>query len=273
MFYGWTQKKIPVGTLEVEHLLLDIETLNQAAFEGRYEVTALSFHAYAFVQDRYLLMPAGASFGNGYGPVVVANSPLRRDALVGCKVAIPGKWTTAALILELWQPEIVPMVVPFDEVLPTVLRGDCPAGVVIHEGQLTFEERGLHAVVDLGAWWQQETGLPLPLGGNGVRRDLPQVLRLELCRLLHESIDYGLAHRQEALEYARRYARELQGDFERSDRFVSMYVNEWTRGYGALAKRALAELFERGYRAGLLPQQVVPEFEEAPRASRAAASS
>ncbi len=267
MFYGWTQKKIPTGDLEVEHLLMDIETLNRAAFEGRYEVTALSFHAYAYLQDRYLLMPAGASFGDGYGPIVVARVERTREELAGRRVAIPGEFTTAALVLRLWQPAIVPIVVPFDQILDTVAAGQVDAGVVIHEGQLTFAERGLSTVVDLGAWWREETGGPLPLGGNGVRRDLPRALRQQLCRLLSESIEYGLANRKEAMEYARAYARELESDFERSDRFVAMYVNEWTRAYGPQGRQALANLFARSYRAGILPRRVQPEFEDAAKTS------
>lgn len=261
MFYGWTQRQIDTGGLDAEHLLVDIETLNRAAFEGRFEVTALSFHAYAYLQDRYLLMPAGASFGDGYGPIVVARRPLTREGLGGRRVAIPGELTTAALVVRLWQPGIVPVVVPFDRILTAVGSGEVEAGVVIHEGQLTFAQRGLEAVVDLGAWWKQETGCPLPLGGNGVRRDLERELRQRLCRLLIESIDYGLAHRSEALEYARRFARELEGDLERSDRFVQMYVNDWTRGYGPAALQALDTLYERAYRTGFLPRRVKPEFE------------
>jgi 1,4-dihydroxy-6-naphthoate synthase len=254
MFYALTQGVLDTGDLEVEHVLRDIESLNQAAFEGTYEITALSFHAYAHLAERYQLMPCGASFGDGYGPVVVAREPLRRGQLAGRRVAIPGRLTTAHLVLQLWQPEIAAVIVPFDRVLETVLAGDVEAGVVIHEGQLTYGDQGLAAVVDLGVWWRQETGGPLPLGGNGIRRDLDAELKRSLSRLLAASIAYGLDHRQEALGYAVRYARGLEEDPERADRFVGMYVNDWTRDYGAAGRRAVQELLDRGHAAGLVPR-------------------
>lgn len=260
MFYALTQGLLDTAGLRIEHVLQDIETLNQAAFEGRYEITALSFHAYAHLADRYQLMPSGASFGDGYGPVVVTRERLGRADLVGCKVAIPGRLTTAHLALRLWQPEVETTIVPFDRILDVVLAGEAEAGVVIHEGQLTYEEMGLKAAVDLGAWWKDETGLPLPLGGNGIRRDLDLELKRRLCRLLTESIEYGLDHRGEALGYAIRYARGLEDDLERSDRFVGMYVNDWTRSYGVAGRRAVQLLLDRGYEAGVIPQRVKAEF-------------
>lgn len=262
MFYALTQGLLDTEGLEIRHVLQDIESLNQAAFEGTYEITALSFHAYAHLADRYQLMPSGASFGDGYGPVVVSRSPLGRADLVGCKVAIPGLLTTAHLALRLWQPEIHIEIVPFDRILDVVVAGEVEAGVVIHEGQLTYEEVGLRSVVDLGAWWKEETGGPLPLGGNGIRRDLDPELKKRLCRLLTASIEYGLGHRQEAMSYAARYARGLEDDPVRSDRFVSMYVNDWTRGYGEAGRQAVQLLLDRGAEAEILPRRVQAEFVE-----------
>lgn len=262
MFYALTQGLLDTRGIAVEHVLADIETLNQAAFEGTYEITALSFHAYAHLADRYQLMPSGASFGDGYGPVVVSREPLGRDDLPGLRVAIPGALTTAALALRLWQPEVSPEILAFDEILGAVAEGQVDAGVVIHEGQLTYADLGLHAVVDFGVWWQGETGGPLPLGGNGIRRDLPEDVKRLACRLLTDSINYGLDHRGEALGYAVRYARELEHDPERSDRFVGMYVNEWTRGYGSAGRRAVQTLLDRGHAAGILPRRIEAEFVE-----------
>ena len=262
MFYALTQGVLETDGLQIEHVLADIETLNQAAFTGTYEVTALSFHAYAHLHDRYQLMPSGASFGDGYGPVVVARRELSREDLAGVEVAIPGRLTTAALVLRLWQPEARTRILPFDGILEAVAAGEAEAGVVIHEGQLTYGDSGLHAVVDLGAWWQEETGGPLPLGGNGIRRDLDPELKRRLCRLLTESINYGLDNRQEALGYAVRYARGLEDDPVRSDRFVGMYVNDWTRDYGVAGRRAVQLLLDRGYEAGILPSRVEAELIE-----------
>jgi 5,8-dihydroxy-2-naphthoate synthase len=262
MFYALTQGLLDTQGLEIRHVLQDIESLNQAAFQGTYEITALSFHAYAHLADRYQLMPSGASFGDGYGPVVVSRNPLGRADLVGCKVAIPGELTTANLALHLWQPAIETAIVPFDKILDSVLDGQVDAGVVIHEGQLTYGDLGLRPVVDLGVWWKEETGGPLPLGGNGIRRDLDEDLKKRLCRLLTESIAYGLDHRKEALDYAIRYARGLEDDLERSDRFVGMYVNDWTRGYGEAGRKAVQLLLDRGHQAGILPKPIVAEFIE-----------
>lgn len=260
MFYALTQGLLATDGLAFEHVLADIETLNHAAFDGTYEVTALSFHAYARLADRYQLMPSGASFGDGYGPVVVAREPFGRGDLAGLTVAIPGELTTAHLALRLWQPEVKTIVVPFDRVLDVVQEVQADAGVVIHEGQLTYADQGLAKVVDLGEWWKEETGGPLPLGGNGIRRDLDPGLKLRLCGLLTESIEFGLGHREEALGYARRYARGIEDDAERSDRFVRMYVNEWTRGYGEEGRRAVQLLLDRGAEAGILPRRVEAEF-------------
>jgi 1,4-dihydroxy-6-naphthoate synthase len=264
MFYALTRGLLDVEGLDVTHELHDIETLNRAAFEGRFEISALSIHAYAHLADRYRLMPSGASFGDGYGPVLVAREKLVPRDLDGRRVAIPGELTTAALALGLWARqqgiELVTEVVPFDRILDVVEAGEHDAGVVIHEGQLTYGDQGLAAVVDLGAWWKDDTGLPLPLGGNGIRRDLPEDLQRRLCRLLTESIEYALDHRQEALDYALTYARGLEDDPVRSDRFVGMYVNDWTRGYGEVGRRAVQALLDRGHAEGFLPARVEADF-------------
>jgi 1,4-dihydroxy-6-naphthoate synthase len=264
MFYALTRGLLDVEGLEVSHELADIETLNRAAFDGRYEISALSIHAYAHLADRYRLMPSGASFGDGYGPVVVAREKLAARDLDGRRVAIPGELTTAALALGLWARqqgiELVTEVVPFDRILDVVAAGEHDAGVVIHEGQLTYGDQGLAAVVDLGAWWKDDTGLPLALGGNGIRRDIPEDLQRRLCRLLTESIEYALDHRQEALDYALTYARGLEDDPVRSDRFVGMYVNDWTRGYGEVGRRAVQTLLDRGHAEGFLPARVEADF-------------
>jgi len=261
MFYALTQGLLDTAGLEISHVLADIETLNRAAFEGTYEITAFSFHAYAYLRDRYAIMPSGASFGDGYGPVVIARREIAREDLAALTTAIPGELTTAHLALKLWQPAARTLVVPFDQIFDAVASGRADAGVVIHEGQLTWQDEGFVSVVDLGAWWKQETGGPLPLGGNGIRKDLDPVLRGRLCRLLTESIAYALDHRQEALGYAVKYAREIAADPERSDRFVDMYVNDWTRGYGEAGRRAVQLLLDRAHAAGVLPEPVVAEFE------------
>ena len=263
MFYALTQGLLEDEGLEIEHVLRDIETLNQAAFEGTYEITALSIHGYAHLADRYALMPSGASFGDGYGPVVVSKKPLTREDLAGTVVAIPGQLTTAHLALKLWQPEVEITLVEFDKILDVVDAGEVEAGVVIHEGQLTYGDMGLRLVEDLGVWWQGETDGPLPLGGNGIRKDIPADLQTRLCSLLRQSIDYALDHREEALGYASRYARGIEDDPVRSDRFVGMYVNEWTRDYGEAGRRAVQLLLDRGHEAGLLPAPITAEFLEA----------
>lgn len=262
MFYALTQGRLDISGLDIQHVLRDIETLNRAAFDSTYEISAISFHAYAHLAERYALMPSGASFGDGYGPVVVAATARRREEFPGLVTAIPGELTTAALALKLWQPAVQTVVVPFDQILGAVRSGQVDAGVVIHEGQLTYQEDGLTAVVDLGAWWKAETGDPLPLGGNGIRKDLEPSHSRRLCRLLTESIAYGLDHRQEAMDYAMRYARGLEDDPARSDRFVAMYVNEWTRDYGEAGRRAVQRLLDRGHEAGILPRRVVAEWVE-----------
>ncbi len=255
MFFALAEGKIDDRGFEFVHELSDIETLNQRTRRGELDVSAISFHAYPDVAGEYALLPHGASFGDGYGPVVVARRPLTPEDLGRATVAIPGEKTSAALALQLWRPGTRTTVVPFDEILPRVKEGTLEAGVIIHEGQLTYASEGLHAVVDLGAWWLGETGFPLPLGGNVIRKALgPETVRA-VAGVLGESIAYGLSHREEALDYAMRFARDL--DRERADRFVGMYVNDWTRGYGERGRRAIELFLGRAAEAGLVPRVTV----------------
>jgi 1,4-dihydroxy-6-naphthoate synthase len=253
MFYALAERLIDTGELEFEHVLRDIETLNQAAFEGRYEVTAVSIHAYAYLDERYALLSSGASMGEGYGPLLVSRRPLDAEALAGVEVAVPGALTSAALALRLWNPALRTVVRPFDEIVPSVVAGELAAGVVIHEGQLTWREEGLHALVDLGVWWGEQTGgLPLPLGGNVVRRDLGEEMVQRIARLLRQAIEYALANREAALDHSLRYARGL--DRATADRFVGMYVNQRTVDYGERGRQAVRLFLERAHQAGLIPR-------------------
>ncbi|MCE9548048.1 MAG: ABC transporter substrate-binding protein [Planctomycetia bacterium] len=264
MFHALSNGKIDTGDYEFTHELVDIETLNRRAFAGELELTALSLHAYAFLSDKYILCPCGASMGDGYGPMVVAREALPLSALADKTIAVPGTLTTAFLALRLaLGREFDHVVVPFDEILNVVEEGSfngrrIDAGLIIHEGQLTYGEHKLNLIVDLGQWWMAETGLPLPLGANGLRKDLGEPHLTEINRLLRESIQYGLAHRQEALDYALRYGRNL--DRGQADRFVGMYVNDWTLDFGPRGREAVATLLARGYEAGVIPQLVKPEF-------------
>jgi 1,4-dihydroxy-6-naphthoate synthase len=250
MFYALAEGKIDDGGFDFVHELSDIETLNQRTARGELDVSAVSFHAYPDIAADYALLPHGASFGDGYGPVVVSAKPMAKAELASEVVAIPGKKTSAALALELWRPGTATTVVAFDEILPAVRDGRFAAGVIIHEGQLTYAEEGLHAVVDLGAWWLGETGLPLPLGGNVIRKALGAETMRAVSSVLGESISYGLDHREEALSYAMRFARDL--DRSRANRFVAMYVNDWTRGYGEKGRRAIETFLGRAAAAGLV---------------------
>ncbi len=263
MFHALANGKIETGDFEFLHELRDIETLNRAAFEGRYEISAVSFHAYCHVADRYAILPHGASFGDGYGPVLISKEPLARaDLLAGAEVAVPGLLTTAYLTLRLYLGGAEPKhrVVPFDRIMEEVGRGALPAGLLIHEGQLTYAEEGFRLVEDLGRWWKAETGGPLPLGCNVIRKDLGPAAIRQVSRLLGESIRYALAHREEALDYAMAYARNLPRG--KADAFVGMYVNEWTKGYGEAGREAVRVLLGRAAEAGLLPRRVEPEFVE-----------
>jgi 1,4-dihydroxy-6-naphthoate synthase len=259
MFYALTHDKIDTGGLRFVHQLEDIETLNRRALRGELEVSAVSIHAFAHLADRYALLASGSSMGDRYGPTVITRDPATLHDLRGRTIAIPGTLTTAYLTLQLCLGKDVPVaVMPFDQILPAVAEGRADAGLIIHEGQLYYGDRGLHKVVDLGQWWHEQTGLPLPLGGNVVRKDLGDDLVLRVARLLRESIVYALEHRREALDYALRYARDL--DPALADRFVGMYVNDWTVDYGPQGREAVRALLGRAAEAGLVPRPVDVQF-------------
>jgi 1,4-dihydroxy-6-naphthoate synthase len=260
MFYALAENRIDSGEFEFRHVLKDIETLNRNALEGRYEVTAISLHAYAFLCDRYSLLDSGASMGDRYGPLVVSKRPMKPGDLKGKVIAIPGTMTSAFLILKLFEPDFTPVVVPFDQVFQAVADDRADGGLVIHEGQLTYASLGLHAVIDLGEWWHRDTGLPLPLGGNAIRKDLGSTAIGRIARILKQSIQYGLDHREQALAYAMGFAGDL--DPRLADRFVGMYVNERTLGYGAPERRAVQLLLDRGYQKGIIDRRVQVEFAE-----------
>ncbi|MBI1830193.1 MAG: ABC transporter substrate-binding protein [Planctomycetes bacterium] len=259
MFYALAHDKIDTGDLAFRHELQDIETLNRRALNGELEVSAVSIHAYAFLLDKYALLPSGCSMGDRYGPMIIARKPLTIGDLASLKIAVPGTMTTAFLTLRLLLPQGFQFdVMPFDEIIPAVASGRYDAGLIIHEGQLTFQNQGLHLIVDLGVWWQEKTGLPLPLGGNVVRRDLgPEIIR-NVSRLIKESIRYSLAHRQDALTYALKYARDMERAL--ADRFVGMYVNDWTLDYGPRGRAAVSRLLDEAHRAGIIPGPVQVEF-------------
>jgi 1,4-dihydroxy-6-naphthoate synthase len=264
MFYALANDRIDTGDYEFTHELVDIETLNRRAFQAKLELTAVSIHAYAFLHDKYILCSCGASMGDGYGPMVVARDPLTQGALRVKTIAVPGKLTSAYLALRLWLgSDVVSVEVPFDQIIQAVVAGNyhgqpIDAGLIIHEGQLTYGRHNLQLVVDLGQWWKERTGLPLPLGANAVRKNLGTETVREVERLLKESIAYGLANREEALRYALRYGRDL--DKQQADRFVGMYVNDWTLDFGPRGRQAVTEFLAQGHAAGVLPELVVPEF-------------
>ncbi|HLN27992.1 MAG TPA: MqnA/MqnD/SBP family protein [Gemmataceae bacterium] len=259
MFYALAHDKLDTGDLRFRHELQDIETLNRRALRGELEVTAVSIHAYAHLLDKYALLPSGCSMGDRYGPMVVARRDMPVNDLKKARIAVPGTLTTAFLTLRLLIPDgFTYEVIPFDQILAAVAEGKYDAGLIIHEGQLTFQNQGLHLVVDLGVWWQEQTGLPLPLGGNVVRRDLGTETIHQISRLLKESIRYALTHRDDALKYALEYARDM--DKGLADRFVGMYVNDWTLDYGPRGREAVRRLLDAGYRAGVIPNPVAVEF-------------
>jgi len=261
MFYALAEGKIDTGDLRYVHELSDIESLNQRARRAELEVTAVSIHAYAYLWRDYALLGSGSSMGDGYGPRLVATRPRPADprsALRGLRVGVPGKLTTAYLALRLYQPDIVEVVMPFDRIEEAVHGGDVDVGLLIHEGQLTYADAGLHLWADLGEWWMADTGLPLPLGGNAVRRDLGPAVIDQIARDLRASIVYGLEHRAPALAHAKQFNRGI-GD-ERTDTFVGMYVNQWTVDYGARGRQAVQTLLDRGHAAGLIPERVQVEF-------------
>ena len=258
MFFALAQGKVGDPDLEFVHVSEDIQSLNQRALRGEYEVTAVSFHAYAYIADRYALLPHGASMGDGYGPMVVSREACRPEDLRGKRIAVPGTLTTAALALRLWDPDLQHVVIPFDQIMDAVIARTVDAGLIIHEGQVTYRSLGFHKVVDLGEWWLRETGLPLPLGGNVIRKDLGPDLMRRLSHLLRESIRYALAHREEALDYAMQFARNMERRL--ADRFVGMYVNDLTLDYGERGRAAVRRLLAIGHERGLIPHRVEPEF-------------
>ena len=258
MFYALADGQIDTQGIDYVHELQDIETLNRRALRGELDVTAVSIHAYAYLSDRYALLPHGASMGDGYGPMLVSLTPATREQIAGKRIAVPGMMTSAYLALRLYQPDFVPVVVPFDQIEEAVLRGDVDAGLLIHEGQLTYKDKGLHLIADMGAWWLQKTGLPLPLGGNVIRKDMPRDVQRKVSRHLRESIAYGLDHRKNALDHAMRYARDL--DRDKADTFVGMYVNDWTLDYGDRGRAAIRLFLEEGVKSGVITRPVTVEF-------------
>jgi 1,4-dihydroxy-6-naphthoate synthase len=258
MFYALAAGKVDTEGLTYVHELQDIETLNQRAMRGELEVTAVSIHAYAYLSDTYALLPHGASMGDRYGPRLVARQPANRADVKGKRIAIPGPLTSAFLALQLYEPDFIPVFTPFDLIEDVVTSGEVDMGLLIHEGQLTFGDRGLQLVVDMGEWWFQETGLPLPLGGNVIRKDLGADLMSRISRHLRDSIAYGLDHRTDALDHAMQYARGLERS--KADTFVGMYVNDWTLDYGDRGRAAVRLFLERGVRAGLITTPVAVEF-------------
>jgi 1,4-dihydroxy-6-naphthoate synthase len=258
MFYALATNKVRVPGLKFSHTLTDIETLNRKAMEGFYDVSAISFHAYPYVQEKYALMPCGGSVGEQYGPMVISPRMVGLEELKTMRIAVPGTMTTAYLALKLFAPKIETAVVPFDRIIPEVLAGKYEAGLIIHEGQLTYERSGLKRILDLGKWWHEQTGLPLPLGGNAIRRELGPELTAQVTRALRDSIQYALDHREPALAYAMQFARDL--DFQMADRFVGMYVNDRTLDYGEDGKRAVVKLLDMGHKAGIIPHKPNVEF-------------
>ncbi len=258
MFYALATNKVRVPGLRFTHTLSDIETLNRKAMEGGYDVTAISFHAFPYIQDHYALLPSGGSVGDGYGPMIVATRAFTAREIKKKRIAIPGKLTTAYLALKLFAPGIEVEVVPFDQIIPRVLEGNYEAGLIIHEGQLTYSKAGLYRIVDLGKWWLKVTGLPLPLGGNAIRRALGPELMTSVSTALRDSIQYALDHREEALAYAMQFARDL--DSQLADKFVGMYVNERTLDYGPEGREAVRRLLDMGHKAGIIPQPARLEF-------------
>ncbi|HWL39554.1 MAG TPA: MqnA/MqnD/SBP family protein [Gemmatimonadaceae bacterium] len=258
MFYALADGQIDTQGVSYVHELQDIETLNGRAMRGELDVTAVSIHAYAYLSDTYALLPHGASMGDGYGPKLVAKKPMTRSEISGLRIAVPGLMTSAYLSLRLYQPDFVPVVVPFDEIEQAVLDDKADAGLLIHESQLTYGDQGLHLIADMGAWWMEKTGLPLPLGGNVIRKDMPRELQEKVSRHLRASIAYGLGHRKDALDHAMRFARGL--DRAKADTFVGMYVNEWTLDYGERGRAAIRLFLDEGVKSGIITRPVTVEF-------------
>jgi 1,4-dihydroxy-6-naphthoate synthase len=264
MFYAIAKNKIDLRGYRFEHRLEDIQTLNERAIRGELHISAISIHAYAYVADKYALLPCGASIGDGYGPVVIgkASTPKEdvdpRERLKNLVIAVPGKMTSAYLALQLYLGDFKHVVVPFDQIFDAVKRGDADAGLIIHEGQLTYAKAGFQKIVDLGEWWKKETGLPLPLGGNVIRNDIPSEVRRDLCEIMRESIDFGLAHRDEAVQHALPYARDMNQQL--ADKFIGMYVNDFTRDYGEIGRAAIRRFLGDAQRAGYMDNLAEIEF-------------
>jgi 5,8-dihydroxy-2-naphthoate synthase len=258
MFYGLATNKLDTGGLQFKHLLKDIQTLNEEATRGTYDVTAISFHAYAYVADKYALLPHGASIGDNYGPIVVSREPATPEDIPNLRIAVPGKLTSAFLALRLFNADFKYEVVEFDKIIDAVQKGTCDAGLLIHEGQLFYQQKGLHKVLDLGEWWHERHGLPLPMGGNAIRRELgPEVIQ-EVSQLLRESISYSLNNREDALQYALQFARDMDPGL--ADRFVGMWVNELTLDYTERGREAVRRLLEEGFERGIIPHKVPIDF-------------
>jgi len=258
MFYGLATNKLDTGSLSFTHVLKDIQTLNEEAFRGTYDVTAVSFHAYAYIADKYLLLPHGASIGDNYGPILVSREPAKAADISTLKIAVPGTLTSAFLALRIFNADFKYEVIPFDKIIDAVKSGQCDAGLLIHEGQLFYESIGLHKVLDLGEWWHERTGLPLPMGGNAIRRELgPEIIR-EVSHCLSESIRYSLANREDALAYAMQFARDMNTDL--ADRFVGMWVNDLTLDYTDRGREAVQRLLMEGFERGIIPNRPNVEF-------------
>lgn len=258
MFYALATNKLETGDIEFTHVLKDIQTLNEEAKKGTYDVTAISFHAYAYVAEDYALLPHGASIGDNYGPIVVSREEIKPEALSSARIAVPGTLTSAFLALRIFNPDFEYEVIPFDQIIDAVVAGQCDAGLLIHEGQLFYPTKGLQKVLDLGEWWYQETGLPLPMGGNAIRRNLGEETMREVSALLRESIRYSLDNREDALQYAMQFARDM--DPALADRFVSMWVNDLTLDYTERGREAVQLLLQKGFERGIIPHQVEVEF-------------
>jgi 1,4-dihydroxy-6-naphthoate synthase len=258
MFYGLATKKVRSSLVNFRHVLSDIETLNRKAMQGVYDLSAISYHAYAYVADKYSLMASGSSVGDGYGPMVVATHPMEADEIKGRKIAIPGTMTTAYLALKIFEPDFEPVIVPFDKILETVQSGAADAGLIIHEAQLTYNKVGFHRALDMGKWWKDKFGLPLPLGCNVLLRSLPEDVKSECCRMMRDSIQYALDNHAEALEYALQFARDMEPRL--AEKFVGMYVNHYTVDAGDVIPRAAQKLLDLGHEVGIIPNRVVVDF-------------
>lgn len=258
MFYGLATNRLDTGNLSFTHVLKDIQTLNEEAFKGTYDVTAVSFHAYAYISDKYLLLPHGASIGDNYGPILVSREPIAAADISKIKIAVPGTLTSAFLALRIFNADFQYEVVPFDKIIAAVQSGQCDAGLLIHEGQLFYESIGLHKILDLGEWWHERTGLPLPMGGNVIRRDLgPEIIK-EVSRCLRDSIRYSLDNREDALAYAMQFARDM--DVALADRFVAMWVNDLTLEYTDRGREAVKQMLNEGFELGIIPNRPTIEF-------------